>query len=55
MIGAEGHVDEIRAKHELVVFVHDLQIDATGEARLEQEGGLQAGDSGAQHDDTRWR
>ena len=45
VIGAEGHIDEIRAKHELVVFVHDLQIDATGEARLEQEGGLQAGDS----------
>ena len=54
MIGAEGHVDEIRAKHELVVFVHDLQIDATGEARLEQEGGLQAA-TPAPSDDTGWR
>ena len=52
--GAEGHIDEIRPEHELVVVVDDLQIDAAGEARLEQEGCLQPGHSGAQHDNTRW-
>jgi hypothetical protein len=55
VIRTERHIDEIRPKHERVVFVHDLQIDATGEARLEQEGCLERGHSGAQHDDTRWR
>jgi hypothetical protein len=55
-VAAERHVDEVRPKHELVVVVDDVEIDATGQACLEQEGGLQPGHAGTQHDDTRrWR